>query len=90
MIYASDDWMLAEVDIFQLGCAIYSISIWKKFEADVLAAESGGLYTQSLPLTNNIVYGNIIRKGCEGSYRNVKEVFADFEHFKSQNIHHFW
>lgn len=59
IIQASADWMEAGVDIFQLGCAVYSISIWERFETEVPDA---GACLNSLPSTEGLAYGSLIQK----------------------------
>lgn len=65
--------MAAEVDIFQLGCVICSLSAWQKCHVEV--PDTALLWP---PVDPGTMYRGIIAKCLEGAYDDMDEVLLAF------------
>lgn len=81
MTLSSGDGSGAEVDIFQLGCVLFSLSTWEKYELEVPDTEPPWHHDSRLLDT---IYGDIVAKCWGGLYASMDEVHSDFEASRQQ------
>ena len=77
MILANDNGMTVGADIFHLGCIIYSISAWRKYERNLFHCGYIRPALQDLPPTTDLLCGEVIEKCWSGQYQWVEEIFKD-------------
>ena len=68
---ANVDGLTATVDIFHLGCLIYSVAAWCDFEKESVNTDSEFPPLEALPAINHLPCANIIHKCWTGQYANI-------------------
>ena len=69
--------LTAKVDIFKLGCLIYSVAAWQRYETESLDLDPHLPPLENLPAINHLPCANIIRKCWSGSYANIDELVTE-------------
>ena len=72
----SDHNTTAKADIFHLGCLIFSIVVWKKYHYDLF--ENRWVFPSlcSLPTTDGLFCGGIIRKCWLGAFSDIEQAYT--------------
>ena len=81
MSTANDGGCTVQTDIFHLGCVIYSVAAWSKFECNLF----GRLVRPSLeelPPVDGLFCGNIIQKCWSGHYQRMEHLTTDLCSFQ--------
>ncbi|KAL8708382.1 MAG: hypothetical protein Q9220_006763 [cf. Caloplaca sp. 1 TL-2023] len=74
----NDEGFTLQQEFFYLGCLIYSIATWKKFEVCLITTTGHHLLPLSdLPDLDGVLFGNIIRSCWTGAYRDVSQLHRD-------------
>ena len=73
---ASVNGLTAKVDIFHLGCIIYSLAAWQTFEND-FDVDSHYPPLDHLPQVNGLPCAALIRKCWSGGYSSIHELRTD-------------
>lgn len=69
--------LTAKVDIFRLGCLIYSVAAWQRYEAESLDLDSHLPPLETLPAIDHLLCANIIRKCWSGAYADIDELVTE-------------
>ena len=75
MSIANDNGLTAKIDIFHLGCAIYSVSSWQRFEKVVLEDNKEWPDLSKMPQTEDMLFGDLIRGCWKGRYKSMDDIF---------------
>ena len=70
---ADENGMTVQADLFHLGCVIYSISAWKKFECNLFDRDYLRPPLQELPELDRLLCGKMIRNCWTGQYQSMEE-----------------
>ncbi|KAL8866957.1 MAG: hypothetical protein Q9174_005972 [Haloplaca sp. 1 TL-2023] len=76
---AGDKHFNLQADIFYLGCLLYSIVTWQKFQIDLFDSDCKPPPLQDLPDTARILFGGLIQKCWQGECTRTEEVNHDCE-----------
>ncbi|KZF20818.1 hypothetical protein L228DRAFT_284744 [Xylona heveae TC161] len=71
---ANDGGLTAKVDLFHLGCVIYSIEAWRVYECDLLETGFELPPLNALPSVSGLVFGGIIEKCWTGQYQSTDQL----------------
>ena len=85
--------LTAKVDIFQLGCLIYSVAAWQRYEAEPLDLDSHLPPLENLPTIDHLPCANMIRKCWSGAYADINELVTEAKRtfpLGSIDISSFW
>ena len=77
---ANVDGLTAKVDMFHIGCLIYSVAAWCDFEKESVTTESEFPPLEALPEIDHLPCADIIRKCWTGQYENIEALRADAHH----------
>jgi len=73
MAAANENGMTVQADIFHLGCVIYSIATWKKFECNLFDRGYRRPPLQELPALDHLLCGEIIKDCWSGQYQSMED-----------------
>ena len=76
---AGDKHCNLQADIFYLGCLIYSIVKWQKFDMNLWELDCKLPPLQDLPDTAHILFSELIKKCWQGKYVQTDEVDSECE-----------
>lgn len=76
MVTADRDGMTVQVDLFHLGCIIYSLATGTKYQADCWSMASWPI---EFPSTENVTAGHVIRGCWEARYSSAQEMLEELE-----------
>ncbi|KAL8964447.1 MAG: hypothetical protein Q9183_004441 [Haloplaca sp. 2 TL-2023] len=79
MARAGDKHCNLQADIFYLGCLIYSIVTWQKFDVNLWMLDCKLPPLQDLPKTAHILFGELIKKCWQGEYVQTEDTKSDCE-----------
>lgn len=71
---ANVDGITAKTDIFHLGCLIYSVAAWQRYESDFFDLDSRFPPLNDLPAVDHLPCAEILRKCWTGGYSSVVEL----------------
>ncbi|KAI9848536.1 MAG: hypothetical protein M1837_007205 [Sclerophora amabilis] len=75
---ANENGMTAQVDIFHLGCVIYSIAAWRKFECNLFLLDCQRPRLQELPPLDGLVLCREMVENCwSGQYQTMDDLGQD-------------
>ena len=74
---ASDDGLTAQADIFHLGCLIYSIVKWERYEYNLFTRGWVRPLLLDLPNVDHLFCGDTIRKCWSGEYSSMEQLYCD-------------
>lgn len=74
MVIANSDGVTVKVDLFHLGCVIYSLATGTKYQADCFDEKD---WPTEFPPTENITAGHVIRSSWEGRYSSAQEMLDE-------------
>ncbi|MCJ1436414.1 hypothetical protein MMC27_005793 [Xylographa pallens] len=74
---ASDNGLTAQADIFHLGCIIYSIVIWERYECNLFERQWVRPLLRDLPNVDHVFCGDIIRKCWSAEYSSMEQLYCD-------------
>ena len=74
---ASNNGLTAQADIFRLGCVIYSIVIWERYECNLFERQWVRPLFRDLQNVDHIFCGNIIRKCWSAEYSSMEQLYCD-------------
>lgn len=77
MATANDHGITVSADIFHMGCAIYSIAAWTKFEYNLFDHDFHVPTNEDLPYLDNLLCHQAIHKCWTGQYCTSDELHAD-------------
>ena len=83
----SDHGLTAQADIFHLGCVIYSIVTWKRYECDLFMRGWTRPLLSDLPEVDQLFCGDIIRKCWSVEYTSMEHLYRD-THVALENAIH--
>ena len=83
----SDHGLTAQADIFHLGCLIYSIVTWKRYECDLATRGWTPPSLSDLPDIEQLFCGDIIQKCWSAKYTSMKQLYRDTHEGLEQVIH---
>ena len=72
--------LTAKVDIFHLGCLIYSVAAWQRYESDLLDLDPHFPLLEDLPAIHHLPCAKIIRKCWTGGYADIHELRTEVDH----------
>ncbi|KAI9670724.1 MAG: hypothetical protein M1817_003834 [Caeruleum heppii] len=72
-----EDGMTAQADIFHLGCVIYSIAAWRKFECNLFDRGYIRPNLQEMPELDDLLCGEMIRKCWTGQYQITEDFIPE-------------
>lgn len=85
----NDDGMTAQVDIFQLGCLLYSIAAWTKFERDLAYEGFSRPSLSDMPPLDDVLFANLIRRCWSGQYVNMHHLYQEIKGIRGC-VREFW
>ncbi|MCJ1396304.1 hypothetical protein MMC18_009193 [Xylographa bjoerkii] len=74
---ASDNGLTTQADIFHLGCVIYSIVIWERYECNLFERQWVRPLLRDLPNVDHIFCRDIIRKCWSAEYSSMEQLYCD-------------
>ncbi|KAE9965701.1 hypothetical protein EG328_009482 [Venturia inaequalis] len=77
MALANDHGITASADIFHVGCIIYSIAAWTKFEHNLFNHDFHRPEIEDLPGLEKLLFRHAIQKCWAGQYCTSDELYAD-------------
>lgn len=75
----NDGGMTSQVDIFQLGCLLYSIAAWTKFERDLACEGFPRPALSDMPSLDGVHFADLIRKCWSGQYVNMHQLYQEIK-----------
>ncbi|KAL8859228.1 MAG: hypothetical protein Q9178_004166 [Gyalolechia marmorata] len=73
---ASDNGLTAQADIFHLGCVIYSIVIWKRYECNLFVRGWVRPLLCELPNVDSLFCADIIRNCWSAKYSSMDQLYC--------------
>ena len=73
----SDNGLSAQTNIFHLGCIIYSIVAWKRYECDLFLRGWIRPLLNELPEVKQLFCGDIIQKCWSAEYTSMEQLYRD-------------
>ncbi|KAI9848751.1 MAG: hypothetical protein M1837_006838 [Sclerophora amabilis] len=70
---ADENGMTVQADIFHLGCVIYSIAAWKKFECNLFDYDYLRPPLQEMPALEHLLCGEMIGNCWTGQYQSTED-----------------
>ena len=70
---ANENGMTVQADIFHLGCAIYSIAAWKKFECNLFEHGYQIPRLEELPMVHHLMCREMIENCWSGRYKRMED-----------------
>ena len=83
----SDHGLTAQADIFHLGCVIYSIVTWKRYECDLFMRGWTRPLLSDLPEVDQLFCGDIIQKCWSAEYTSMEQLYCDTHEALEHVIH---
>ena len=74
---ANDNGLTAEADIFHLGCLIYSIVIWERYECNLFECQWVRPLLRDLPNVDHLFCGEFIRICWSVEYSSMEQLYCD-------------
>ncbi len=74
---ASDNGLTAQADIFHLGCVIYSIVAWQRYECNLFMRGWVRPLLRDLPNVDRLFCGDVIRKCWSAEYSSMEQLYCD-------------
>ncbi|KAL9027443.1 MAG: hypothetical protein Q9196_004028, partial [Gyalolechia fulgens] len=74
---ANEDGLTVQVDIFYLGCLIYSIAVWEKFEFCLIDTQWQLPPLSDLPQLAHVLLGDVVRNCWTGAYNSMHKLQQD-------------
>ena len=74
---ANDNGLTAQADIFHLGCVIYSIVIWERYECNLFMRGWVRPLLCDLPNVDHLFCGDVIRKCWSAEYSSMEQLYYD-------------
>ena len=74
---ASVNGLTAKIDIFHLGCLIYSVAVWQTYENDFFDLDSQFPSLDDLPPVSYLPCADLLCKCWTGAYSNIHELRTD-------------
>ncbi|KAI4153450.1 MAG: hypothetical protein L6R39_001567 [Caloplaca ligustica] len=72
-----EDGFTVQADIFYLGCLIYSIAAWEKFEFCLIDTKYELPPLSELPDLTTVLFGELIKRCWTGHYRDIHQLQSD-------------
>ncbi|KAL8810789.1 MAG: hypothetical protein Q9223_002259 [Gallowayella weberi] len=73
----SDRGLTAQADIFHLGCILYSIVTWKRYECDLFDRDWTRPLLSDLPEVDQLFCGDIIQKCWSAEYTSMAQMYRE-------------
>ena len=83
----SDHGLTAQADIFHLGCIIYSIVTWKRYECNLFMRGWTRPLLSNLPEVDQLFWGDIIQKCWSAEYTSMEQLYCDTREALERIIH---
>lgn len=83
----SDNGLTAQADIFHLGCLIYSIITWKRYECDLFIRGWTRPLLSDLPEVDQLFCGDIIQKCWSAEYTCMEQLYRETHEGLERVIH---
>jgi len=77
MAMANDHGVTIFADIFHVGCVIFSIATWTKFEYNLFDHDFHRPAIEDLPILDRLLFHQAIQRCWTGQYRTSDELHAD-------------
>ena len=77
MATANDNGLTVLVDLFQVGCIIYSIMVWREYEYDFFDNQLQPPALEDLPDLKQLLYRQAIQKCWTAEYRCADDLCAE-------------
>ncbi len=74
---ANDNGLTAQADIFNLGCVIYSIVAWERYECNLAMRGWVRPLLRDLPNVDRLFFGDVIRKCWSAEYSSMEQLYCD-------------
>ena len=84
----SDDGLTIQADLFHMGCLIYSIVVWENFHHDLFERQWVLPPLDSLPATDGLFYGDLIRKCWSGAFPSAEQAYSEAHMYLAQETAH--
>jgi len=75
----SEEGLTAQADIFHLGCVIYSIANWKKFERNLFHSDWVRPLLRDLPNLDGLICGDVIQRCWLGLYSSMEQLHCEIK-----------
>lgn len=73
---ASDNGMTVQADLFHLGCLVYSIMAWRKYECNLFERHFQRPALDDLPVLDHLLFRQAIKKCWTAQYRTTNELYT--------------
>ncbi|KAL8967441.1 MAG: hypothetical protein Q9197_005428 [Variospora fuerteventurae] len=83
----SDHGLTAQADIFHLGCVIYSIVTWKRYECNLFSHDWTPPLLSDLPEVDQLFCGDIIQKCWSAEYTCMEQLYHETHDGLERVIH---